>query len=79
MWREQRMLGSMEERRQSLRLQADSRFVDCEEFRELLTSRRKLVRADDRSAGVRGLFEPATGERFFIEENRLVTGEDFRN
>ena len=50
---------------------ADSRIVAREEFVTLLTSRRRLFRADSKDVGLRGLVEPATGQRFLIEERRL--------
>jgi hypothetical protein len=62
------------QRRHILALRAHSRFVDREEFCALVTSRKKLVRADDRPARVRGLFERGTGEEVYIEEERLFTG-----
>jgi len=52
---------------------AQSRHVERDEFCMLLTSRRKLVRANDRSAGIWGLVDPQTGERFLIDEKRLFT------
>jgi hypothetical protein len=66
---------TLEERRSALRLQADSQFVEREEFLTLLTSRRQLVRANDSGAGVWGLFEPATGKRFLIEEEKFLAPE----
>jgi hypothetical protein len=61
------------ERTHTLTPQGNSRHVDRDEFCMLLTCRRKLIRANDRRAGVWGLLDPLTGERFLIEEERLFT------
>lgn len=46
-------------------------FVAPAEFRRLLVSHRRLERADDRAARIRGLRDIDTGEVFVIEERRL--------
>lgn len=49
----------------------DSRFVTPAQFTELLTSRRNLERADDRSKQIRGLIDHAINVRFVVRENEL--------
>lgn len=48
-------------------------FVDREEYILHIMSRRQLERCDDSGSDVRGLFDPATGRRIFIEANRLLS------
>lgn len=49
------------------------KLVDADEFAELAIScARRLVRCDDPEAGLRGLFDPETGERFVISERELL-------
>lgn len=52
--------------------------VDAQQFCELAVSSRNLIRFDDPAAGLRGLHDVDTGERFVIDEFRLsmyaVTG-----
>lgn len=57
--------------RDKLRTQMDVRFVDREAFCQLLVSRLSLSRCDIPSARVRGVFNPATGHRYLIEEELL--------
>ncbi|MCC6494043.1 MAG: hypothetical protein IT424_13595 [Pirellulales bacterium] len=45
--------------------------VDAAEFRRLLVSHRRLIRADRRSEHLRGLKDLDTGELFLIDERRL--------
>jgi hypothetical protein len=66
--------SGLEEQRRKLRLRANCRFVDRREFCELLVSNRKLLRVDDIHAEVHGLLEPATGERYLIESEKLFSG-----
>jgi hypothetical protein len=54
----------------------DLPFLEREEFLALLVSRRKLVRADDSDASVRGLLDSATGKRFLIQEGELFPAEE---
>jgi hypothetical protein len=58
-------------KRQILRTQENLIFVDAYEFRRLAISTRKLVRADAPDAGLRGLQDVETGERFVTEEENL--------
>ena len=58
-----------------MELTPHARFVEAEQFVNLLVSRKKLIREDDKEAGIRGLFEPATGKSFFIEEEKLLASE----
>jgi hypothetical protein len=46
-------------------------FLNPPEFVSLAISRRKLVRSDEPGSTVRGLFEPATGNRYLIEAAQL--------
>jgi hypothetical protein len=50
----------------------DTRFVDSEEFLNLLVSWRKLERWDDSAGKVRGLVDRQSGMRFLIEQEKLV-------
>ena len=49
----------------------DSRFVQPDEFLNLLLGRRKIVRSDSNDCKVRGLLDVQTGERYLIEEEML--------
>jgi hypothetical protein len=44
----------------------DCSFVGPVEYRRLLLSRRRLVRADDPRAGVRGLLDVRSGRRYLV-------------
>jgi hypothetical protein len=57
--------------RQLLRSQGSWTFVDAYQFQRLAISLRKLVRADAPDAGLRGLLDVETGERFVTEEENL--------
>ena len=46
-------------------------FVEPEEFVRLALSRDVLVRSDDPLRGVRGLYDPATGITFMVEQDRV--------
>lgn len=58
-------------RRDEKRLQPGCLFVDAQQFRSLLVSTRRLIRADDLAARLKGLRDPATGESFVTEEEKL--------
>ena len=58
-------------RRRALARQRQCRFVELREFAELAVSLRKMERADDLPCRVRGLVDLETGERYFIEEEKL--------
>jgi hypothetical protein len=47
-------------------------FVDAAEFRRLLVSHRRMVRADRRAERLRGLLDVDTGEIFLTDERRLI-------
>lgn len=47
-------------------------FVDPEEYLNQLVSRRHLFRCDDEGSNVRGLWDPATGDRIFVEDRLLI-------
>ncbi len=51
----------------------DSRcyLIDAAEYRKLAVSHRRLTRADDAAALMRGLRDIDTGEIFLIDERRL--------
>ena len=67
----QEQLGQTKELRAVLRKRPDCRFVEPAEFCRLLVSNRSLVRSDDSRAELRGLLDPATGEWFLTEEEKL--------
>ena len=46
--------------------------VTAEEFRELLTSRRRLIREDEVQRGLCGLTDPVTGERYVVDREQLI-------
>ena len=60
-------------RRRALKSQPGCVFVHPDEFQVLAVSTRKFYRSDDPVAEVRGLLDPATGKRYFTEEERLFT------
>jgi len=55
----------------NLRVRAEQRFVDSDEFLRLLVSSRPLDRLDDPGAGLLGLCDRATGERYWISAARM--------
>ena len=58
-------------RRDALRTQPRCRFVEAEEFLPFATSRECFERADDHSAKLLGLRNPANGEVIFLEAEKL--------
>jgi len=46
-------------------------FIEPEDFLSRATSRQALLRADDAAAAVHGLLDPRTGQRFFVEYEKL--------
>ena len=56
-----------------LRAEKDVRFVDRSEYCDLLVCSRNLTRCDIKAAGIRGIFDPELGLRYFIEEDRLFS------
>ena len=68
-------LGSTDPNRDELRSREDVRFVDRDEFCQLLVSRLLLSRCDIPSVRIRGVLNPATGYRYLIEEELLFTCE----
>ncbi|MCA9202687.1 MAG: hypothetical protein R3C99_01105 [Pirellulaceae bacterium] len=65
------------ERRRYLRSHPNSRFVAAEVFCDLAVSARQLERMDDHAAGLRGLFDPATGEHYLTEDVELFDHQAF--
>jgi hypothetical protein len=59
---------------QSCRMETESIAADV--YCELLTSRRTLLRSDDRARGIRGLWDPESGVRYVVEESRLLRHAD---
>jgi hypothetical protein len=53
-------------------------FVEPAEFVRLATSWRKLERRNEPDCDVAGLYDPATGEWFVVEEKRLSETLDAR-
>ena len=45
--------------------------IGAEEYCHMLLSRTKLVRRDDVWTGARGLFDPATGRSYWVDEREL--------
>lgn len=62
---------TMSERRQAIALHEKSRFIDAETFCSLVVSCRKLNRADESTAGLRGLYCLEEDVYYFIEVERL--------
>jgi hypothetical protein len=60
-----------DDRRRAIRENANSTFVQRDEFCSLLLSTRRLVRSDEPRLGVRGLLDVETGTRFLIEQEKL--------
>jgi hypothetical protein len=50
------------------------RMINAVEFRKLLVSHRRMVRADRREDKLRGLQDLDTGEIFLTDERRLLEG-----
>ncbi len=67
----QDLFAQYEESRDNLKAQPDCRFVEPSEFCRLLNSRRRMVRCDELSVGVRGVLDTETGVRFLVETERL--------
>ena len=63
--------GICRERRREMQTQTDTRFVETDEFLDLLLSWRKLTRWDDAVGNVRGLVDRQSGMRFLIEQEKL--------
>jgi hypothetical protein len=51
---------------------AAARVITAAEFRELIISHRRMVRADQRADSLRGLKDLDTGEVFLTDERRLL-------
>lgn len=51
---------------------ASDKLVNAKEFRQLLVSHRRLIRADRRSERLKGLQDLDTGEVFLTDERRLL-------
>lgn len=62
----------IQEQRRQLSERAGCRFVESDEFCQLLLGFRKLVRADETALKIRGLLDVETGVRFFIEQEKLL-------
>ena len=59
------------ERRELLRNQENVHFVDPEQFCALAVSCRRITRADESAAGLKGLYSEDEGKTYFVEEERL--------
>jgi hypothetical protein len=62
---------TLDERRAALRESSEYTFVQRDEFCRLLLSSRRLVRSDEPRLKMRGLMDLDTGDRFFIEQEKL--------
>jgi hypothetical protein len=51
---------------------AGGRLIPAAEFRQLLVSHRRMIRADRRNEKLRGLQDLDTGEVFLTDERRLL-------
>ena len=60
-----------EANRAELRAQENVQFVNRQQYCKLLVANRVLNRCDVPSARVRGIYDPALGRRYFIEEERV--------
>lgn len=58
-------------RRRELQGLRDCRFVGPAEYQKLLLSRRRLVRADEPRAAMRGLRDVRSGRRYLVEDELL--------
>lgn len=70
------MTSLIQRQRQGLHAQPDSRFIEPADFISRATSRQSFLRADVTEAAVRGLFDPTTGTRFFVEDEKLTAWHD---
>lgn len=61
----------LDERRSAMRDSSPYTLVQREEFCRLLLSSRRLVRSDEPRLRMRGLMDLDTGDRFFIEQEKL--------
>jgi hypothetical protein len=52
---------------------SSGRWLEPEEYLELAVSGRRMARCDEPDRGVRGLLDLATGERFFVSEERVLS------
>ncbi len=57
--------------RETLYLRSNCRFVEPDEFCDLLVSRHPFLRADESAASARGLLDPNTGLQILVEDERL--------
>jgi hypothetical protein len=57
----------------SLRAPLEGTFVEPDEFCRLLLSVRRMVRSDEPSVNLRGIRDLATGKRFLIEQEKLLS------
>lgn len=62
---------NVDESRANLRRTPNCRFINYDEYRTLVISTRRLFRADEVQAAVRGLLDPSTGTRYFMEEETI--------
>ncbi len=65
--------SELHERRETIRHEQSTRFVDAAEFCALATSHRILRRHDLHSAHLRGLIDVETGEHFYAKCEQLTT------
>jgi hypothetical protein len=57
--------------RQRLNALRNAQFIDPDDFLARATSRQTLLRVDDAAAAVHGLLDPATGDRYYVENEKL--------
>lgn len=59
------------ERRELLRSQANVHFIEPEQFCSLAVSCRRITRADDSAAGLKGLYSEVEDAFYYVEEEQL--------
>ena len=68
-------VGSLIDLRLQLHDRSECQFVERDEYVQHAVSARRLLRADEPAARVRGLLDPTTGLRLLIEEEKLIRAE----
>jgi hypothetical protein len=66
--------NGVQELRERLKNEENCVFLDRDAYSKLAISNRDLVRADTPEARVRGVMEPATGQFWLIEDEKLFAG-----
>jgi hypothetical protein len=56
----------------ALHERAENSFIQRDEYCRLLVCSKKMIRSDEPALGLRGLFDVQTGNRFLIEQEKLL-------